>query len=402
MRITPLLYNKALNADRHEEDRCEDKYTNLTIAHEKQPRMLYRVIYELESTEALHSCGKTVDIECDIGRQKFNISEKHDLDCKTLDESKSTIIPYLAITESVTAVVVVVVMLILVCFINTRHKKSRRNAEGHDEGLSLVEIEYVGNSEMCQAVTRLPPVSRVTIRATHICAAGTISWTQLTKPAIFGNDVSLRCHLTSETSCCDSFARKWSAGKYFDLIMMNGVSSNASKYTETVDNRLNTSTLTIKNFNKNNVNIPYECTYGFDTFSKTLELTQANFEFYPAEQIPVDLAIDENRIAALNVTFKTIFPAPVCSASDDVTSVAVQVLIPLLLSSGALLSVALIVSYIVSCVKGKFTCLKTREHREEQRESSQMMVTSDDGNEMDILSQASDVLEDTTGTPQEL
>lgn len=193
-------------------------------------------------------------------------------------------------------------------------------------------------------------------------SAGTISWTQLTKPAIFGNDVSLRCHLTSETSCCDSFARKWSAGKYFDLIMMNGVSSNASKYTETVDNRLNTSTLTIKNFNKNNVNIPYECTYGFDTFSKTLELTQANFE----------------------------------------SSVAVQVLIPLLLSSGALLSVALIVSYIVSCVKGKFTCLKTREHREEQRESSQMMVTSDDGNEMDILSQASDVLEDTTGTPQEL
>lgn len=108
--------------------------------------------------------------------------------------------------------------------------------------------------------------------------SGNISWTQLTKPAIFGNDVSLRCHLTSEYSCCDSFARKWSAGKTFDLIMMNGVSSNATKYTETVDNRFNTTTLTIKNFNENDVNIPYECTYGFDTFSKTLELTQANFE----------------------------------------------------------------------------------------------------------------------------
>lgn len=44
------------------------------------------------------------------------------------------------------------------------------------------------------------------------------------------------------------------------------------------------------------------------------------FKVYPAEQIPVDLAIDENRIAALNVTFKTIFPAPVCSASDDVSN----------------------------------------------------------------------------------
>lgn len=45
--------------------------------------MLYRVIYVLESTEALHSCGKTVNIECDIGRQKLSISEKHDLDCKS-------------------------------------------------------------------------------------------------------------------------------------------------------------------------------------------------------------------------------------------------------------------------------------------------------------------------------
>ncbi|XP_063418524.1 uncharacterized protein LOC134701319 [Mytilus trossulus] len=268
-------------------------------------------------------------------------------------------------------------------------------------------------------------------------SAGNISWTQLTKPAIFGNDVSLRCHLTSEYSCCDSFARKWSAGKTFDLIMMNGVSSNATKYTETVDNRFNTTTLTIINFNENDVNIPYECTYGFDTFSKSLELTQANFEFYPAEQIPVDLAIDENRIAALNVTFKTIFPAPVCSASDGVhnissklhvktdkngifftsninllydvrnscnrivvvqctigrthltivnttiscqeASVTVQILKPLLLSSGALLLVALIASWIVYCIRRKCTLLQTRQPRYEPRESSQGMVTSDDG-----------------------
>lgn len=45
--------------------------------------MLYRVVYVLESTEALHSCGETVNIECDIGRQKLNISQKHDLDCRS-------------------------------------------------------------------------------------------------------------------------------------------------------------------------------------------------------------------------------------------------------------------------------------------------------------------------------
>ncbi|VDI50003.1 Hypothetical predicted protein [Mytilus galloprovincialis] len=105
--------------------KLNDEYKNLTIANEKQPRVLYRVVYVLESTEALHSCGETVNIECDIGRQKLNISAKHDLDCKTLDETKSTIIPYTAIAVSITAFFVVVVTLILVCYIYIRHKNSK-------------------------------------------------------------------------------------------------------------------------------------------------------------------------------------------------------------------------------------------------------------------------------------
>ncbi|VDI50004.1 Hypothetical predicted protein [Mytilus galloprovincialis] len=70
--------------------KLNDEYKNLTIANEKQPRVLYRVVYVLESTEALHSCGETVNIECDIGRQKLNISAKHDLDCKRKEYKPTT------------------------------------------------------------------------------------------------------------------------------------------------------------------------------------------------------------------------------------------------------------------------------------------------------------------------
>ncbi|CAC5383217.1 unnamed protein product [Mytilus coruscus] len=108
--------------------KLNDKYMNLTIVHAKQPRVLFRVIYELESKEALHSCGKTVDIECNIGRQKFNISEKHDLDCKTLDETNSSI-PYLAIKVSVP--IVVIVILVMVYLIYTKQQKSRRKDNGN-------------------------------------------------------------------------------------------------------------------------------------------------------------------------------------------------------------------------------------------------------------------------------
>lgn len=90
--------------------------------------------------------------------------------------------------------------------------------------------------------------------------------------------MSLKCHLTSDLLCCDSFARKWSSRKTFDLIILNGVSSNKTKYKEIVEHEYNTSTLIITDFNEKDVNIPYECTYGFETFSKVLDLTLTNFE----------------------------------------------------------------------------------------------------------------------------
>ncbi|CAC5393272.1 unnamed protein product [Mytilus coruscus] len=154
-----------------------------------------------------------------------------------------------------------------------------------------------------------------------------ISWTLLNKPEQIGNSVSLKCHLTSELLCCDSFARKWSSGKTFNLIILNGVSSNKTKYKEIVEHEYNTSTLIITDFSEKDVNIPYECTYGFETFSKILELTPANFEYHPVEQIPIEIDVNENHLAFSNITFKTIYPPPVCSALEDVKNISSRLLV---------------------------------------------------------------------------
>lgn len=105
-----------------------------------------------------------------------------------------------------------------------------------------------------------------------------ISWNLLTKPVVFKRDVQLECHISTKLKCCNEFTRKWSRGKSYDLIVMNGVSLNTAKYKEYLNISANISTLTIYSFNEYDVNIPYECSYGFISDSKILKLTEENFE----------------------------------------------------------------------------------------------------------------------------
>lgn len=93
--------------------------------------------------------------------------------------------------------------------------------------------------------------------------AGHISWKLNTKPAVFGKDVQLSCHLTSNCPCCSDYTRKWAKGWKYNLAIVNGVSLNILKYREFLNNSANTSILTKRIFQEDDVNIPYECTYGF-------------------------------------------------------------------------------------------------------------------------------------------
>ncbi|CAG2194491.1 unnamed protein product [Mytilus edulis] len=106
-----------------------------------------------------------------------------------------------------------------------------------------------------------------------------VVWKLSHTPAVFGTKVRLQCTFCNNVPCCNAFTRKWTKGTNYDLIVMNSVSLNSAKYEEYLNISTRTSTLTIKNFKEEDVNIPYECTYGFDTDSKVLTLNSTDFEY---------------------------------------------------------------------------------------------------------------------------
>ncbi|VDI48725.1 Hypothetical predicted protein [Mytilus galloprovincialis] len=102
---------------------------------------------------------------------------------------------------------------------------------------------------------------------------------------------------------------------------MNDKSLNKTKYYEELDESSQTSILTIKSFSVEDVNIPYECVYGFEKYGATLVLTTDGYEFHPKEKLPVKPAVSKGKIH-LNVTFRYIYPVPVCSAMIGLNNIS--------------------------------------------------------------------------------
>ncbi|XP_076089411.1 uncharacterized protein LOC143059746 isoform X2 [Mytilus galloprovincialis] len=150
-----------------------------------------------------------------------------------------------------------------------------------------------------------------------VLSEGCVLWKLASKPVVFGTNVKLYCKFCNNVPCCNAFTRKWTKGTNYDLIVMNSVSLNSAKYEEYLNISTKTSILTIKNFTEEDVNIPYECTYGFDTDSKVLTLNSTDFEYHPTEEIPVKLHIERNQKATANIIFNKVYPNPICFATDD-------------------------------------------------------------------------------------
>lgn len=124
--------------------------------------------------------------------------------------------------------------------------------------------------------------------AFFIYAVDKISWKLLTKPAVFGKDIILACRLPK--TCCERYTRKWFGGHRFRLLAMNGVSTIPEKYTEVFNADSRSSKLTIHAFNSSDVNIPYACTYGFETSeTKNLNLSDDDFESKSKQNIYLHL-----------------------------------------------------------------------------------------------------------------
>lgn len=120
-------------------------------------------------------------------------------------------------------------------------------------------------------------VYRLIILCIMFLFAGTIKWTLLENPAIFGTNIHLVCHLPNDTTCCDDY-RKWNVGNQYSLIITNGLSYNTSKYKEDLIPKDKISVLTIFSFSEEDVNIPYECVYGFLKYGVVLKLKNDVFE----------------------------------------------------------------------------------------------------------------------------
>lgn len=152
-------------------------------------------------------------------------------------------------------------------------------------------------------------------------AAGQIMWVLKETPAVFGTDIQLLCSLPNDISCCRKYNRKWNVGWKYTLTIMNDKSLNETKYSEELDAISHTSILTIKSFSVADVNIPYECVYGFKKFRAILKLTTEGYEFHPKEKLPVKPTVIRNNIL-LNVTFQLVYPVPVCSAMIGVNNIS--------------------------------------------------------------------------------
>ncbi|CAC5383641.1 unnamed protein product [Mytilus coruscus] len=141
-----------------------------------------------------------------------------------------------------------------------------------------------------------------------------IKWKLATKPAVLGLDIDLKCSLDSNTSIDGT--RQWSKGQNLTLLVLNGTPVNRTKYTEKLQKARLISVLTIRSLSVEDVNVPYTCQLGFDTYTDILNMTVENFEYHSEGQISCLRFKDDHAIFSLK--FRKVFPIPNCTASTGV------------------------------------------------------------------------------------
>lgn len=155
-----------------------------------------------------------------------------------------------------------------------------------------------------------------------------IKWKLATKPAVLGLDIDLKCSLDSNTSIDGT--RQWSKGQNLTLLVLNGTPVNRTKYTEKLQKARLISVLTIRSLSVEDVNVPYTCQLGFDTYTDILNMTVENFEYHSEGQISCLRFKDDHAIFSLK--FRKVFPIPNCTASTgdiDLTNNLKTVFVPI-------------------------------------------------------------------------
>lgn len=104
-----------------------------------------------------------------------------------------------------------------------------------------------------------------------------VHWQLETNPVLFGNNVTLTCMVGRKEECDKTITRRWDAGPDRNILLLNGHSTNSSKYYEVFKDPCDNFSLVIMKFDLTDVNLEYWCSFGFETSRQMLMLDDRNY-----------------------------------------------------------------------------------------------------------------------------
>lgn len=102
-----------------------------------------------------------------------------------------------------------------------------------------------------------------------------VSLILITDVIVFGGDIILTCTANGISTIDSEVTRQWSMGTDDELLCYNGRINNPKKYEETLTSK-NQYSLKILKVTEEDVNITYQCRYGFDAASTFIDINKYN------------------------------------------------------------------------------------------------------------------------------
>ncbi|VDI76221.1 Hypothetical predicted protein [Mytilus galloprovincialis] len=177
---------------------------------------------------------------------------------------------------------------------------------------------------------------------------------------IFKGYLILTCAVNGIRTVDRDVTRQWSMGNDDQLLSYNGRINSRRKYEETVLPG-NEFTLKIFNVTEADLNVTYQCRYGFDSANTFIEINEYNYVNPPTPESTSIRYIFEKEMDTINisVSFKKVFPLPSCSLNIDAPNFDVtnlseyEVAIDVNLSLRLQRRVACDRSFNISCLLGR-------------------------------------------------
>ncbi|XP_052074051.1 uncharacterized protein LOC127711934 [Mytilus californianus] len=154
-------------------------------------------------------------------------------------------------------------------------------------------------------------VFNILIVIVEIAASNAVYWV-LKTPVVFGDSATLTCMVEQKDNCDSEATRRWDGGLNKNILLINGHSTNASKYYEVAYRPCYNFSLVIMDFGMNDVNCEYRCSLDFETSRQMLTLDSRHFIGVPSENdISFNLGQTQTELN-LQIQFHNVYPIPKC------------------------------------------------------------------------------------------